>query len=139
MIHSRSIAWLALLATLFSAASPTFAAAIFAHEPAALRQMLGLPSTPVVPAAAEHSPEHADHTPAYANDGSSGDHDGPEHATHGIYCSFCLNAGSVATLAAAPGSLCLLRLTFDIAAPAKRSPHFPVVIPQYRSRAPPFA
>ena len=103
MIHSRSIAWLALLATLFSAASPTFAAAIFAHEPAALRQMLGLPSTPVAACRGRATVRNTPIiTPAYANDGSSGDHDGPGHATHGIYCSFCLNASSVATIAAAP-------------------------------------
>jgi hypothetical protein len=136
-IHSRRIAWLALLAMLFSAASPTLAAAVLEHEPAALGQMLGLPAAPAAAADESDAAEHAHHHAAHTSDGSDDGHDAPAHAKHGIYCSFCLNPSSVATIAAAPAVVCVLSLSFDLAAPSASSPHVPSVITHYRSRAPP--
>lgn len=99
-----ALARVVLFATLFAAASPTFAATIFFDRPIILAKLLGLPgagsSTHVSVEDEEHSHEHArDAHLAPANP-----HDGDEHEAHGIYCSFCLGASSVvAVVAGAPG------------------------------------
>ena len=134
LTHSRRTAWLALLAMLFSAASPTLAAAVLKHEPVALGQILGLPAAP---ADTDNGADHAHHHAAHTSDASDDGHDAPAHAKHGVYCSFCLNPSSLATIAAAPSAVCVLSLSFDLSATAANSPHVPSVVTHYRSRAPP--
>jgi hypothetical protein len=133
MTRLRAIAWLALLATLFSAASPTLAAVLLADKPAALGQMLGLPSAATV--AQDHS-GHAEHDAAHSEDAASTEHD-DSHQAHGVYCSLCLNPSSLATVAPLPPSLWVLGLEFDLASPQPQQTRSASSHPLYRSRAPP--
>jgi hypothetical protein len=136
MIRLRSIAWLALLATLFSAASPTLAAVLLAGKPAALGQMLGLPAASSESTGAGSHDAHAEHGIGHSEDAGDAHHDG-SHQSHGIYCSLCLNPSSLATLAPLPPALWMLGLEFDIVRPEPyRAPSAPFS-PLYRSRAPP--
>jgi hypothetical protein len=138
MRRSKRIAWISLLATLFGAVSPAFAAFILAERPAALRQMLGLPGVEQVAFEADDCSEHIHHHAAIESKNDSGaDHDGSRHASHGIYCSFCLNPGSVAGIAPAPVSISILSLAFDISVPAAKAGYLSGFVPLYRSRAPP--
>jgi hypothetical protein len=137
-------AWLALLATLFSAVSPAIAAAVLTERPAALARMLGIPATAAAPAEEtcdEHSGGHhaqqesagtAHHDAAPAGDGKA-------HRDHGIYCSFCLTASSTAAVLPVPPAL-VLAATGECELIALQPLAFPrphrVV---FRSRAPPGA
>ena len=124
MGSSRTLsAWIALAAMLFSAVSPALAAALFPHRPDILGRMLAIPAAP---ATVEHdAPREAtaggdDGCPHEAaggagheqashpgNHGGSGheSHDETEHAAHGTYCSLCLTASSVVTLASSQAAL----------------------------------
>ena len=145
----RLIAWIALFATLFSAASPTLAAAVLSHESAALARMLG------IPAAAAADREAGDHahvthdghdTPAphHSHDGHHGtahddsdDGSSQSHAAHGIHCSLCLNPSSIATIAPASVSIPALSLEYHVPSPTLSAPRYAAFHPLYRSRAPP--
>jgi hypothetical protein len=135
MIRVRSGAWIALLATLFSAASPTFAALLLSDK-AALGQMLGLRVVASEERVADDHNGHAEHGAAHSD--PAGDaRDDDSHESHGIYCSLCLNPSSLATVAALPPSLRLLGLQFDLAAPELYAAPSASFLPLYRSRAPP--
>ena len=134
-MRSRLVAWLALLTTLFSAASPTFAAALLPHEPAALARMLGIPAAAAQPAVAdEHAHHGAHHAPTHE---SSGGDKEPDHAAHGVYCTFCLNPSSIATIAAAPVAAIVLDLKFGVSSVDTQTARSTPFHPPYRSRAPP--
>ncbi len=137
--RSRTLAgaWIALVAVVYAALSPTLAAGMLSDRPAALARMLGLPHPPA--AASEHD-EHAMHAAHAAHRSAPAQPDGDaQHFAHGIYCSFCLNAGSTVALVAKP-------LVHDVAAiaasqtvaPSPR-PAAAAVHPYFRSRAPPRA
>jgi hypothetical protein len=150
MIRPRSIAWLALWAMLFSAASPTLAALVLTGKPALLGQMLGLPPGSSGAADAYDHASHVDHDRGHSESAgdtdhgvighseSTGDpqHDG-SHQSHGVYCSLCLNPSSLATVAPLPPALWLLGLEFDLARPEPHPAPFAAFLPLYRSRAPP--
>ncbi|MES2564858.1 MAG: DUF2946 family protein [Pseudomonadota bacterium] len=136
-MHSLRIAWIALVATLFSAASPTLAAVFFVDDPAALRQMLGM--APATRADADECVSHTDQH-AQTTDSSTGHtHDDPAHATHGVFCSFCLNPSSVATFLAAPLSVSVLNLQFASIGTQLNAGLVIRFIPHYLCRAPPGA
>jgi hypothetical protein len=123
----RAIAWLSLVATLFSAVSPAIAGVLLAEQPRALARMLGIPVAEPAPShTAHHAHDHGVPEPAQA-----------PHSNHGIYCSFCLHASSTlaVTGAAAPGAFAAPE-TGPLVVESR-----PVVItafhPFFRSRAPP--
>jgi hypothetical protein len=139
-MHSRLIAWIALFATLFSAASPTLAAALLSHEPAALARMLGLPPAAAADAdAAKHAHHaHQTHEEAHHETAPQQNTDGGNtHPAHGIYCSLCLNPSSIATIAPAPVSIAVLNLEYHVSPPALPAARDAAFHPLYRSRAPP--
>jgi hypothetical protein len=136
MIRLRSIVWVTLLATLFSAASPALAAFILADRPAALGKMLGLPTAASGAADPEDSSAHAGHEGIHSENAGDAHHD-DSHQSHSLYCSLCLNPSSIATLAPLPPSLWLLGLEFDLAQPAPHPTRSASFLPLYRSRAPP--
>jgi len=138
MIRLRSIAWPTLLAMLFSAASPALAAYILADRPAALGQMLGLPPAASGAAAADDHSAHAGHSGGQSESAGDAQHD-DSHQSHSLYCSLCLNPGSLATVAPVPPSLWLQGLEFDLAQPAPHARPSASFFPLYRSRAPPVA
>ena len=138
MRRFRFIAWLTLFATLYSAASPTLAAVFFADTPAVLGQLLGIPAA-ANSTAADQCASHSEHHAAPAQTNPSPGAPQPAHAAHGIYCSFCLNPSSIATIAAAPVALSVLSLAVDVAPPESPAKHFSFSFPLYRSRAPPVA
>jgi hypothetical protein len=118
---------------LFSAVSPAVAAALFTKEPAVLAQLLSVP-----PARSPVPDEYSAHEQAshHGMSHSSPQHQ-PPHKTHGIYCSFCLNATSTLALSSVP--LQVAGLVLEQEADAIEPPlTFTVVFqPLYRSRAPP--
>jgi hypothetical protein len=131
-----SCAWAALTAIVFSALSPALAAFALGDRPAALGRMLGIPADAhVVHASANHA-GHGGHAAADAH-GSAPSEDAPSHYAHGIYCSFCLNAGSTAAVLAAPAlpALGAAESTAVMVEPAGPSPA--ASYPFFRSRAPP--
>ena len=135
----KAVVLIALLATLFSAVSPALAAVILSGQPSALRQMLGLPGEQAAtPDAVDHA-HHAGHPAAGVADTASagGSDEAPRHATHGIYCSFCLNPNAVTGLTPAPVSISFLSLAFDVAVPAADAGYLSRFVPLYHSRAPP--
>jgi hypothetical protein len=100
----RRIALIALFAMLFSALSPAMAAALFADRPEILRHMLALPAPAPVEAVAHDDGCPHEAAPSAQHGQSTHDApDGSDHAKHGIFCSLCLTASSVVTLAAATG------------------------------------
>jgi hypothetical protein len=129
------IAWIALFATLFSAASPVFAAFIYAEDAAVLAQMLGVP-TAEPPPAGEECADHLGHHDAQPSP-ESGTSDGSPHAAHGIYCSFCLNPSSVATIALAPVAFPVLTVAFHVGVTATPIERRFAFVALYQSRAPP--
>jgi hypothetical protein len=137
MIRLRSIAWAALLATLFSAASPTLAALILSDKPAALGQMLGIPAAASEAHVSQDHSEHDGHGAAQSDPAGDADHDDGSHQAHGIHCSLCLNPSSLATVAPPPPSLPLLGLEFDLVQPQPQPTPSARSYPLYRSRAPP--
>jgi len=139
MRRFRFIAWLTLFATLYSAASPTLAAVFFADTPAVLGQLLGIPAAAANSTAADQCASHSEHHAAPAQTNPSPGAPQPAHAAHGIYCSFCLNPSSIATIAAAPVALSVLSLAVDVAPPESPARLFSSSFPLYRSRAPPVA
>jgi len=137
MRRFRFIAWLSLLATLYSAASPTLVAIFLGNTPAALGQMLGIPAASADSPAADDC--HSEHDAGPKNDASASGTPQPAHQAHGIYCSLCLNPSSIATIAVAPVSVWVLALAFDVARPESAAGLFSSFFPLYRSRAPPAA
>jgi hypothetical protein len=139
----RFPAWLALLATLFSAVSPAIAASVLTDRPAALARMLGLPGSAAAPAEEtcdEHTGAgHAQEVAGTAHHGDAPASDGKAHGEHGIYCSFCLTASSTAAVMPVPPALVLansaeVRLAVP---PALLSPAAHRFV--FHSRAPPAA
>ena len=135
-MHSRLIAWLTLVAMLFSAISPGLAASLLAHNPAALSQILGLTASPQ--AAFEHDDGHHDAAVQHRGSHSQPADSAPRHA-HDIYCSFCLNATSSVALAACPGTVAFLTLANEAIAVEPPQTFTTAFRPLYRSRAPPFS
>jgi hypothetical protein len=131
--RSRLIAWVALLATLFSAVSPAFAAALLSDQPAALAQMLGIPPAPQIPAEGDHS-AHAMHH-HYGADSKA--NDGAPHKNHGIYCSLCLNASSTVAVAGLPAPIVIATLASNVSAAESQHGFITAFRPLFRSRAPP--
>jgi hypothetical protein len=131
IIRSRITVWLTLGAMLFSAVSPAVAAALFTKEPAVLAQLLGVPPARVPDAHSAH--EQASH---HGASHSSPQHQAP-HKTHGIYCSFCLNASSTLTISSVPLQVAGLVLEEEAAVIEPPLTVTVVFHPLYRSRAPP--
>ena len=133
----RLIAWIALFATLFSAASPTLAAALLSHEPTALARILGLPDAPAADDAADHAHHaHEGHHETASQESSNGGST-QSHPAHGIYCSLCLNPSSIATIAPASVAIAVLHLEYHVASQALPAARDAAFHPLYRSRAPP--
>jgi hypothetical protein len=132
----RFIAWITLVATLFSTASPTLAAALLRDRPDALRQMLGLPSAT---AQGPHADEHAHHRQHHGAlvDESTDTDEKPSHASHGIYCAFCLNPTSVAAIAAKPAAMAAVYQASSVESTRPLAPRSVQSYPPFRSRAPP--
>jgi hypothetical protein len=131
--RSRFIAWVSLLATLFSAVSPAIAATLLTDQPAALAQLLGIPPVPQ----ASPEDEHAAHG-AHHHDGSdSKPGGGAPHTGHGIYCSFCLNASSTLALSAPLPLVVVATLASNDLADEPQHVFTTAFHPLYRSRAPP--
>jgi hypothetical protein len=146
MIRLRSIAWLTLLATLFSAVSPALAALILADKPAALGQMLGLPGGTSSTSSVEDNRGRTEHGAAHSGLAADAHHDGAQsetagddgtHQSHGIYCSLCLNPSSLATVAPLPPSLWLLGLEPHLEQAHPQPTRSASFLPLYHSRAPP--
>jgi hypothetical protein len=128
-------AWIALLAVVYAALSPLLAAAVLAERPAALARMLGLPHDVVVANADEEHAGHGAHlahqpAPAQPDDDAA-------HYAHGIYCSFCLNAGSTAALLAPPLAHDVAAFVSTASIAPRPRPAAAAVHPYFRSRAPP--
>ena len=131
----RSTAWITLLAMLFSAVSPAVAAGLFSNQPEIAGQILGIPAASVQPA---HEDECANESGHHGDTGGSGStHDSAPHKAHGIYCSFCLNAGSTVALSGATPALVIATLSFDVSPPQLELAFRAAFIAVYRSRAPP--
>ena len=107
----RLTAWIALAAMLFGAVSPALAGVLFAGRADVLCRMLAIPVAATAPAAQETAAADDDGCPHEASgpvageghDTHHGGHDsqdGSEHAAHGVFCAFCLTAGSTVTLPA---------------------------------------
>jgi hypothetical protein len=119
---------------LFSALSPALAAAFLKDTPGALGRMLGIASPPAL-SEVEECPEHAAHHGAPAGDRS--DDGNPEHAGHGVFCSFCLNPGSLVAVLAPAAPIGLPDLAFDITAAPPPPVRIQAAAASYRARAPP--
>jgi hypothetical protein len=132
-MHSRFIACVTLVATLFSAISPGLAATLLTHNPAALSQILGLPAAPE--AAFGH--HDGDHHAAIQHRGHSQPRDSAPRHAHDIYCSFCLNATSTLAVSACPATPVFLTLAYDVIAVEQPHTFTTAFHPLYRSRAPP--
>ena len=132
----RLVAWITLVATLFSAASPTLAAALLRDRPDALRQMLGLPSAPAHGPHADEHAHHGQHHGALVDESTDTDKE-PSHASHGIYCTFCLNPTSVAAIAAAPVTVAAVYQASSVESTRLPAPRSVPPYPPFRSRAPP--
>jgi hypothetical protein len=135
--HSRLIAWATLAAMLFSAVSPGLAATLLSGRAEVFTQMLGIPAAPP-----EHpdlaSEHHHGHEAAPDPDSGSSPHDGTPHQTHGIYCSFCLNASATVALWSPPAAISVLTLAFHAEAVESDHAFTTAFLAHYRSRAPPF-
>ena len=102
--YRYAVARIALFAMLFSVASPTLAATLFAHRADVAARILGL--GPVAPGSVhkaipqDHPAADGDHaahaSPTHEHD--AGHESDSEHTAHGIYCSFCLTSSSVVAL-----------------------------------------
>ena len=123
----RAIAWLSLVATLFSAVSPAIAGVLLAQQPRALARMLGIP-------AAEEAPSHASH---HVHDEGVPQPEELPHRNHGIYCSFCLNASSTLAVASAAASVVFAAPAVAPPAVGARPSFITAFHPFFRSRAPP--
>ena len=130
----RTTAWITLLAMLFSAASPALAAGLFSDQPAIAGQILGIPAAA---AQLSHDDDCASDTGHHGDAGGSGStHDDAQHKAHGIYCSFCLNAGSTVTLPGTVPALGIATLAFAVSE-SQLQRTFRAFVAAYRSRAPP--
>jgi hypothetical protein len=124
-------AWIALLAVVYAALSPALAAAVLADRPAALARMLGLPHQAAIADAHEEHEGHGAHQlPTPSEDDAA-------HYAHGIYCSFCLNAGSTAALLAPPVAHAVAAVVSIAAVSPRPQAAAAAVHPSVRSRAPP--
>jgi hypothetical protein len=108
--HRKLIAWIAAAALLFSALSPAMAGVLFAQRPDILGRVLGLS---VQHATTQPAAQHDDGCPHEVQTAAAALHHGAgspqaddtsDHAAHGIYCSFCLAAGSLVGMLHAPAS-----------------------------------
>jgi hypothetical protein len=121
----------------YAALSPTLAAAVLGDRPAALARMLGLPQQAATASTHhEHAGHgghegHATHAPAPQPDGDA------EHAAHGIFCSFCLNAGSTVALLAPPLAHDVVALVASASIAHEPQRAAASFYPYFRSRAPP--
>lgn len=138
--RSRALAaaWLALLAVVYAALSPTLAAAVLADRPAALARMLGLPHEATAAAAHDEHAGHAEHAEhaAHSSQPAPSDDDAAHYA-HGVYCSLCLNPGSTAALLAPPPAHHLAPITATAAIALPPALSAAAAHPWFRSRAPP--
>ncbi|MDB5811522.1 MAG: hypothetical protein JWN94_3644 [Betaproteobacteria bacterium] len=99
-------AGITLALMLFSALSPAMAATLFAGESQVLGKMLGVPTaqSDAVPAtghehhSAPQSEQHQHHQHHQQQDQSTEETKSGECVDHGVFCSFCLSAGSTTTL-----------------------------------------
>jgi hypothetical protein len=129
--HRRLIAWLSLIATLFSAVSPAMAAALLSDRSAALAQMLAIPAAGETPLQHVHA-EHATHD----HEGTPAPEQSP-HTDHALYCSLCLNASSTVAMPAAPVAVALATAASAIVARTTQQSFITSFQPFFRSRAPP--
>jgi len=95
--HLKRIALIAAAALLFSALSPAMAAMLFAQRPDILARVLRVPAHHEAAAFDATHDDGCPHEPAAMpqhGDARSHADDTSEHATHGIFCSFCLAAAT---------------------------------------------
>jgi len=110
-LNRKRTALIAAALLLFSALSPAMASVLFSHRPDILARVLGVPAHHD---AADAATGHGDGCPheaaaaAHPGDANPQAHDTSEHAAHGIFCSFCLAAGSVVGVPAAAPVLAAL-------------------------------
>lgn len=113
----RKIAvWIALAALLFSALSPAMASVLFSDRPDILARVLALPAKPAVSEHADICRHDAAGVAHRGNAEHSSEHESG-HAAHGIFCSFCLAASSVVTLATAANAVVMAVLTTAVYLP----------------------
>ena len=130
--------WLALLAVVYAALSPAFAAAALADRPAALARMLGLPPAAVIAEHEDHASGHGEHAGHATHESlPTTPDDDAAHYAHGIYCSLCLNASSTAALIAPPPGLQIATLVSIVWMSAPPQLAAAAAHPWFRSRAPP--
>lgn len=140
----KPIAWMAAALLLFSALSPSMAAALFSERPDVMARVLGVPAPHAVAAAA---PDHADGcehespaavTASHHGEGGVPPGDAPAHAAHGTYCSFCLAASAGVTLPGVPAAMVALVMGMADAVPLQFD-HAPPQRPpsNQQARAPP--
>ena|SRR5689334_2207392 len=134
----KHVARVALFAMLFSALSPALAAALFHDRPEILRHMLALPAPVSVEAQDDGCPHEAAQGTHHAP--SNSDTPSGEHAKHGIYCSFCLAAGSVVAVPVASATPLLWVAADTVAITSGQvQPPLAILLPAFFSRGPPVA
>jgi hypothetical protein len=135
IFSSRLTAWVALMATLFSAISPGVAATLLSGRAEALARMLGMPAEER--SIATHVAHHHENAPV-DNHGQKHDHEkSAPHDGHGIYCSFCLNASSTCAVHAGPAAIAFLKIEYRVQSADTRHTFVSAFRPLYRSRGPP--
>jgi hypothetical protein len=96
-------AGIALALMLFSALSPAMAATLFAGDSQVLGKMLAVPAAPTVTAPAAGHEHHStrqseQHQHHQQQDQSTEETKSGDCVDHGVFCSFCLSAGSTTTV-----------------------------------------
>ena len=142
----RTVARIALAAMLFSVATPTLAAALFAHRADVGARILGVPAAAAPAPSHDGAPhEHGVHS-MHAGHSMPGDQHlalpadegaGGEHAAHGVYCSFCLTASSVVALTGGIGESGVVTLRGAPAPAAAESVTLSLLPLVLRARGPP--
>jgi hypothetical protein len=129
----RRVVWLALAAMLFSAISPAIAGLALRGHAGALAQMLGIPAQSAMhhDVGCPHGAASEEHQSQ--SSGPAGSH----HGSHGIYCSLCLNPGSIAAIGIPACSTAVLTLAFELLATELRADPVSSFVAAYRSRGPP--
>jgi hypothetical protein len=110
--RSRLVAGIALFATLFSAVSPAIAGVLFSDRADILGRLLAIPAASTKVSALDVTLQGDvchEAAPVAGNHDALGHepHDDSEHAAHGVYCSFCLTAGSTLAIDAPDGAAVL--------------------------------
>lgn len=116
--RSRLVAGIALFAVLFGAVSPAIAGVLFSGRADILGRLLAIPAASAKDSALDaalHGDICHEAAPAAGGDARSGQHgalgheshDDSEHAAHGVFCSFCLTAGSTLAIDAPDGAAVL--------------------------------